>query len=169
MRSRPVAQHNFTAATPLAAAQRTQMGRWETDSLLLPVRAGDQCVGRPLSHVTMLSRPGRQDHPRHLPGLGRAPVCPPSPKPDADNGSLNADHASASEQRHIPSFFFCHPNHSWEKDPVENINGLIRRYLPKPTDLSHIPEDDLDAIAAELNQRPRICLAFRMPAEVLFE
>jgi hypothetical protein len=48
-----------------------------------------------------------------------------------------------------------------------NSNGLIRRYLRKRTDLSRIPQDDLDAFAAELNQRPDKCLGFRMPSEVL--
>jgi IS30 family transposase len=65
-------------------------------------------------------------------------------------------------------FFFCHPYHSWEKGTVENTNGLIRRYLPRQTDLSRVSQEDLDAIAAELNQRPRKCLGFRMPTEVLF-
>jgi IS30 family transposase len=73
-----------------------------------------------------------------------------------------------SERLHI-IFFFCHPYHSWEKGTVENTNGLIRRYLPRDTHLSRVTQEDLDAIAHELNQRPRKCLGFRIPSEVLFD
>jgi len=64
--------------------------------------------------------------------------------------------------------YFCHPYHSWEKGTVENTNGLIRRYLPRDTDLRRVAHDDLEAIAADLNHRSRKCLGFLTPAEVLF-
>lgn len=51
---------------------------------------------------------------------------------------------------------------------VENTNGLVRRYLPRDTELNRVAPEDLDAIAGELNHRPRKCLAFLTPAEVLF-
>jgi IS30 family transposase len=51
---------------------------------------------------------------------------------------------------------------------VENANSLIRRYLPREIDLDRLQPGDLDAIADQLNQRPRKCLGFLTPSEVFF-
>lgn len=62
--------------------------------------------------------------------------------------------------------YFCQPYHSWEKGLVEQVNGLIRRYLPKKTDLSTISEKELKLIEYLLNSRPRKLLNWHTPAEV---
>ena len=51
----------------------------------------------------------------------------------------------------------------------ENTNGLLRQYFPKGTDLSVYPEDYLDAVAEELNDRPRKTLGFMKPSEKIIE
>ena len=90
--------------------------------------------------------------------------------------SLQDDHrrqrSENSEHRKIAaalkaSFFFCHPYHSWEKGTVENRNGVIRRYLPRSTDLSQWSQDELDEIAADINTTPMKCLGYQTPSEVL--
>jgi hypothetical protein len=53
-------------------------------------------------------------------------------------------------------------------DRSGNTNGLVRRYLPHCTDLYRVTQEDLDAISTELNDRPRKCLDFLTPAEVLY-
>jgi len=62
-------------------------------------------------------------------------------------------------------FFFATPHHSWERGTNENTNGLIRQYAPKRTSLAHLSQDDCDAIALKLNNRPRRRLGFRTPSE----
>ena len=62
--------------------------------------------------------------------------------------------------------YFCQPYHSWEKGLVEQINGLIRRYLPKKTDLSKITKKEIGVIEFLLNSRPRKLLNWETPAEV---
>jgi IS30 family transposase len=62
--------------------------------------------------------------------------------------------------------YFCQPYHSWEKGLVEQINGLIRRYLPKKTDLSKITKKEVGVIEFLLNSRPRKLLNWETPAEV---
>ena len=64
---------------------------------------------------------------------------------------------------------FCDPHSPWQRGTNENTNGLPRRYFPKGTDLSKYPEDYLDAVAEELNDRPRKTLGFMKPSEKIIE
>ncbi len=81
-----------------------------------------------------------------------------------DNGPENALHSHLNERFKMQSYF-CLPYHSWEKGSVENANGLIRRFLPKKTDLDTIPTKTLSRLQHWLNTRPRRCLNFKTPTE----
>jgi transposase, IS30 family len=62
--------------------------------------------------------------------------------------------------------FFCHPYHSWEKGQVEKMNQLIRRFIPKRTDISKVPDDKIRWVEGILNNKPLECLQFKTPAEM---
>jgi IS30 family transposase len=65
--------------------------------------------------------------------------------------------------------FFCDPHAPWQRGSNENTNGLLRQYFPKGTDFTAVTEAQLDAVADELNDRPRKRLAFAKPTEEISE
>lgn len=65
--------------------------------------------------------------------------------------------------------YFCDPSSPWQRGSNENTNGLLRQYFPKGTPLSQFSQQQLDAVALQLNQRPRKTLGFSTPADKLQE
>lgn len=83
-----------------------------------------------------------------------------------DNGSENYRHEQVNRVLGTQSYF-CNPYHSWEKGGVEQTNGLIRRYFPKSTDFSCLNRYKIKLVERRLNTRPRKCLGFRTPDELI--
>ncbi len=82
-----------------------------------------------------------------------------------DNGSENVEHEVVNAKLGTKSYF-CAPYRSWEKGTVENTCGLVRRYIPKRTDIAKIPDSEIKKMERQLNNRPRKCLGFQTPTEV---
>lgn len=83
-----------------------------------------------------------------------------------DRGKEFAGYEKIEEELECATYF-CDPYCAWQKGTNENTNGLLREFYPKGMDLSKVDEKELESTVNLLNQRPRKCIAYQTPAEVL--
>lgn len=83
-----------------------------------------------------------------------------------DNDILFKMHKTLAELLKV-KIYFCHPYHSWEKGGVENLNGFIRRYICKGSDLSRYNRTEIKLVEERCNARFLKCLDYFTPAEAL--
>lgn len=85
----------------------------------------------------------------------------------SDNGKEFAEHKAIAKSLAV-DYYFAHPYHSWERGANENMNGLIRQYLPKGTPFDGLDDNEIKRIRDKLNNRPRKKLGFLTPIEYFF-
>jgi IS30 family transposase len=157
---------------PPEANERLLPGHWEGD-LLLGTR-NKSAVGTLVDRHTlflMLVKLDGRDAVSALNGFSMAfsPLDPELRKTlTYDQGKEMALHAKLAESTGL-KIYFADPHSPWQRGICENINGLLRQYLPKGADLSRLSQRDLDMIAWSMNTRPRKTLGWRTPAQVFFE
>jgi len=83
-----------------------------------------------------------------------------------DQGKELSAHADLTRTLGLP-VYFCEPHSPWQRGSNENMNGLLRDYFPKGTDLARHSAADLSHVAAELNDRPRKTLAWASPTDLI--
>ncbi len=158
------------SARPAEAADRAVPGHWEGDLLL--GKAGRSAIGslveRRSRYVLLLRLPeGRTaEHVRRA-LAERMTTLPAQLRRTLtwDQGKEMAEHVRFRIETGIP-IYFCDPRSPWQRPTSENTNGLLRQYFPKGADLTGYTQRDLDAVARELNGRPRQTLGWRKPYEV---
>ena len=156
----------FIEARSLKANERSELGHWETDTVLCKWRDGVNVLVERMSRKVIITKLTEKNAPATTTAITTRLLNETVRSITADNGPENAEHEKIAAALKA-LFFFCHPYHSWEKGSVENRNGVIRRYLPQSTDLSEWSQEELDEIAEDINTTPMTCLDFQTPNEVL--
>jgi len=155
---------------PKAVEQRARFGDWESDTV-----EGAKGTGLLVTHVERKSRYvrlGKLSDKRaetlsrvsrrvlgDLPAKLRRTLT-------VDNGKEFAGFKTMQNQLQV-KVYFAHRHAPWERGVNENTNGLIREFFPKGSDFGQISGAQLAAAQRMLNNRPRKCLNYRTPAEVL--
>jgi IS30 family transposase len=173
---------------PAEAEDRAVPGHWEGDLILgLGSSAIGTLVERSTRFTMLLHLPPIDGHPgprvKNVPALaGHGAEAVRDAIADAittlpeqlrrsltwDQGAEMAQHAQLRIETGLP-VYFCDPQSPWQRGTNENTNGLLRQYFPKGTNLSRHSAEDLAAVAAALNGRPRKTLSWKTPAEALDE
>jgi IS30 family transposase len=153
---------------PTSISRREEPGHWETDLVVGSGRSALQVLVERASRYSKVdkipnktafeSRHALQRLLRPLPARLRRSIT-------YDNGPENIEHHLLNRDLSMRSWF-CEPYHSWEKGQVENTNGLIRRFVPKRSNLDELSDDQIQKIETWLNDRPRKVLKFKTPNEV---
>jgi IS30 family transposase len=184
-----VAPEIMISQRPAEAADRAVPGHWEGDLIL---GLGSSAIGTLVERMTrftlLLHLPRMKGHGSEarvkngpaLAGHGAEAVRDAiihtiGGLPEQLRRSLTWDQGAEMSQ-HAPlrveagiQIYFCDPQSPWQRGSNENTNGLLRQYFPKGTDLSVHGPEDLAAVAAALNSRPRKTLSWRTPAEAFDE
>jgi IS30 family transposase len=157
----------FIEARSKEANERTEFGHFETDTMFC-LGDGVNVIAERMARKVFITKLPARDAAATTTAIVDQLKDEPVKSITADNGPENAEHKMIAAILSL-EFFFCHPYHSWEKGTVENRNGVIRRYLPRKTDLSSWSQSDLDEIAEDINTTPMKCLGYKTPNEVYSE
>ena len=155
---------------PAIVEQRQRIGDWEVDTIV--------GKGHHQGIVTLIERKSRfallsKVEQRTANQVSQAMIDLLLPVSDhlhtitADNGKEFAEHERVAHELQV-DFFFAHPNAAWERGANENMNGLVRQYIPKKRNFASVSTIELIQIMKRLNYRPRKCLDFMSPFEVFY-
>jgi transposase, IS30 family len=156
---------------PAEAADRAVPGHWEGDLIIgtPPSSAIGTLVERRTRFVLLLHLPGGHGADAVAAEMTRAMAGLPAALRRSltwDQGKEMAGHKEIAAATDL-DVYFCDPHSPWQRGSNENTNGLLRQYFPRGTDLAAHSREDLDAVAAELNARPRKTLGWKSPAQAL--
>jgi IS30 family transposase len=157
---------------PAEAEDRAVPGHWEGD-LLLGKRpsAVVTLVERASRYLMLVALPDGYKAEQVRPALAAAVARLPEQVRRSltwDQGKEMAEHTKFTVDTGV-RVYFCDPRSPWQRGSNENTNGLLRQYLSSGADLRQLDQAALDAIAAELNGRPRQTLGFKTPSQALAE
>lgn len=154
---------------PEAANRRERLGDWEADTVV--GKRGKACL------ITLVDRKSRYLRCAKVQSLQTEVVAQgmiamlkdyPCQTITPDRGQEFRQHADVTEATGA-EFYFALPRHPWQRGTNENTNGLLREYFPKRSDLTDIAEEEIQRVEAKINLRPRKCLGYLSPFEVMFQ
>jgi len=168
---RGIMPHKRNISTrPAGAENRSRLGHWEGDTVigagrhhglvtLTERKTGFAVIikikAKTSAEINRALRMAIRRHPKRFKTI------------TFDNGSEFHGYEDI-EARFPVTCYFANPYHSWERGSNENMNGLIRQYLPKKMSMENVTQEDCDRIADQLNSRPRKRYGFVSPKELFY-
>lgn len=155
---------------PEEVSKKERFGDWETDSMIFSKQK--EILSTQYERKSMLCRLHKlPDKTAEESENAIADSIEPLPESiwrtiTRDNRTENAKHLNTLNNFEVQSYF-CDPYCSWQKGGDENLNKLVRQYLPKKADMSKVTDDDVYIIQERLNNRPRKSLNYLTPNEVV--
>lgn len=155
---------------PDSVESREYKGHWEIDTV--HGRGSSHCIVTLLERKTGYVMIGRLPN-KSTASLNKKTISLIGRDPHnfktitADNGTEFHQYQKI-EQRRNTKFYFANPYHSWERGSNENVNGLIRQYLPKTESMANLTQQQCDQIANKLNSRPRKRFNYKTPEEMYY-
>ena len=166
----PIVERKSIHERPLVVRERTRYGDWESDSVIFSKQKTALSVqSERKSKLIRMHKVLNKTAEETKYALVKTIESLPSELFKTitfDNGGEGARHMEIKNEYDIETYF-CDPFASWQKGGVENANKLIRQYLPRSTDLSQMTDRDIYDIQEKLNNRPRKCLNYQTPNEVI--
>jgi IS30 family transposase len=153
---------------PASAEDRAVPGHWEGDLLFGSNNSQIATLVERQTRYLMLVKVGAKDTETVVTALIKNARRLPQELYKSltwDRGKEMADHKRFTLATDV-QVYFCDPQSPWQRGSNENTNGLLRQYLPKGIDVSIYSQAKLNAMARQLNQRPRKTLGYQTPAEM---
>ena len=155
---------------PAEVERRKQIGHWEIDTMmgqslgessacivtLVERKSGYVAIGKLAARTVLQTNRAILALMRRHRGRFRTIT--------ADNGTEFHGYAALEAATGV-RFYFATPHHSWERGTNENTNGLIRQYLPKGQSMTDLTQEECDALADHLNNRPRKRHGYKTPQQ----
>ena len=153
---------------PSIVSKREEIGHWESDSVIYPHKKAVNTSNELFSGIVAFTKLNAKTAKNTADAVNRKLKDYVVKTITIDNGTEWFKHEEISKELGV-DVYFCDPYSSWQRGANENVNMLLRRYLPKRTNIDNLTQEELDDIAFELNNRPRKRLGFRTPLEVYEE
>lgn len=157
---------------PKDIENRNEIGHWETDLMMFADKKHNLLVmqERKSRYICII---GQKDKlAQHVVDNQKAWFAKlPAPLRltlTQDNGTEFALHYQITQELNMQTYF-CNPHSPWQKGGIENMNGRLRRYLPRKTTPEQLSEQNIKLIALKMNTTPRKCLGYKTPIEVFSE
>ena len=171
-RREPIQGRRSIHERPQAVALRDEFGHWEGDLMQFRTQRGNLltlCERKSRFVITAPLKTKTAEETgktiikvlRHLPQAARQSIT-------YDNGGEFERYLDMEAELKMP-VYFCDPHSPWQRGTIENTNGILRRDMPRKTDIKNYTVRDIDELTWAINSTPRKCLGFKTPAEAFLE
>jgi len=171
-RREPIEGRRSISERPQSVALREEFGHWEGDLMQFRTQRGNLltvCERKSRFILTFPLQTKTADETgeavikllRNLPRAARKSIT-------YDNGGEFARHADMEAALNMP-VYFCDPHSPWQRGSIENANGILRRDLPRKTNITNYTVRDISEITWAINSTSRKCLGFKTPAEAFLQ